>query len=407
MDVTFDQQIQTTLQQQAAGSGLVRPNDFGKLRREGLLVEMDVTGASIFVTSMEWSELGVNDTSLRTEWMSKGRKHVYPPEMVDRLKSCITKFRQMFKEHTRQIPGLPAAYLHYKRYQSFMDTWQRLSIELTDIREDLIAAHDEAIDRVAEQYTTIAHEAWNSATANGEECVRFGGEMFTDRDLFTDALVTRAISKVPDIERIEEKVQATYTTFTIQAAEDLLHEEARAARALAEARAEADRMRIENQGRQDELDHRMRLMALEEERKQAEINAMFHAEGDRIRAEVAGVTSPLEETFVMLRNELAESANELIGQIQKNGKLHGRSAKRALETLSALFEMRSIVDDRLLREKLAELRAAVGPVGADRPEGTPERSTEHVQAALEGIRDLVKNAREDYLQEPSRFLMLD
>lgn len=383
----------------------VRISEYQKLKEEGVLIQLDITGGSLFMTSVDWSELGISIESTRAKWLTKGRKYLFPKEQVAELQSVISKMRQGFARLTHDIIGMrPYRYLHYKQYAAWTQAWNSLKIELEQVKASMLEGYDDAVDRLAAEYNQIAAEAWKAVMDAGEEMVVFKGHPYEDLDEFTDAVVSAVLAKMPSREKIGQDIQCGYHTALIQGMDDIAREERRAA----QIRAEAQALAFDTAKAESELEHQRRMNLLSEEEKRVQIETMMKAEAERIRAEMTTITSPLEETFVSLRRYMAETASEMIRSIQSNGgKIHGKTAQKALETLTALFEMRTIVDDSRLCERLNQLKAAIGPVGEARTKDTPERDTEQVVKSLEAIQSLVESAREDFLAEPSRFALLE
>lgn len=393
---------------QAAGSNQrVLLNDYQKLREEGLAIQLDISGTGIFTTALDWAELGVGIDSTRAKWFTRGRKYLFPKENVAALSNVVSKMRQAYSSMTRDIAVLrPWRYLHYKMYREWSATWQGLTVQLAEVVEDMIANYTTAVDTLAAEYNAICAEAWNAitATGTGDDFITFKGRPYNDQDEFTDAVVSAVLAKIPSPERIREEIKAVYHTAVIQGIEDIAREEARAA----QLRAQAEVAKLESSKMEQELSHQQRMYQLEEDGKREQIELMLHAEAERIRSEMDTIASPLEETFVQLRQYMAETASEMIRTIQAGGgKIHGRTARKALETLSELFEMRTIVDDEKLRTRLEELKAAIGPVGESKDKSSPERDSQSVVKALEQIQSLVESAREDFTAEPSRFALLE
>lgn len=380
-------------------------DDLARLREEGLAIQIDISGTGIFTTALDWSEIGVGSDSTRARWFTRGRKYLFPKDDINAINNVVSKMRQTYSELTHDIAVLrPWRYLHYRQYQAWSTRWQELTEQLDLVIEDLIERYDQAIDTLAAEYNAICHEAWSSIIAAGDEFVVFKGQPFEDVDEFTDTVVAAVLAKVPSPERIREEISAVYRVAAVQGIEDIAREEARAA----QLRAEAEAARAQSARIEQELDHNERMLRLEEEAKRQQIELMMHAEAERIRAEIDTITSPLEETFTALRLKMSEAASDMIRSIQKNGgKVHGRTAQKALESLSELFDLRSIVDDARLRERLEELKAAVGPVGDSRANNAPERNSDQVVRALEQIQALVDTARDDFMAQPSRFAMLE
>lgn len=408
MEMTVDTKnmidFKTQIGLQTSRVDKVRASEYQKLKREGILIELDITGSSMFATGNEWAELGVALGQTRTKWMTPGRKFLYPRELIRRLNSIISNMRQALGENTHDIPGFrPYRYLHYKQYEEWVTRWAELSTRFAEIKQTMLDSYELAVDELTDEYTKIAREAFKTARLTDEEAAMFDGHPYIVEDEFVEAVVNKVLSKMPSRERIETEIQASYHSAIIQGADDIAREEARAAQIRQQA--EEEELRIER----DKLnfEHAKEMAGLEEREKRITIEAMMKAETDRIRKQLNDTVSPLEETFVELRGMMSKAASEMLEQIQKNGRLHGRSAQRCLETLSDLVEMRAIVDDEELNKRVEQLKAAIGPVGDARTDSTPERSTEAVKAALTSISELIDTAREDFNRGPSRFSVLD
>lgn len=397
----------TLVMARSSNKGRLRLDEYKKLKDEGILIQLDLKGRSIFATSVDWGELGITAATAQ-KYMTRGRKMLFDPDLVAKLISCIVKMQQALANHTpNDIPGIaPYRYLHYKFYQSWNETWDRLNEELEEIRQEMLDRYEEVRDVIAAEYTVIAQEAWGEGDKAHDNLI-FAGYNYTDRDLFVDAVVANALAKMPSREDIQNKISATYRTSVIQGIEDIAQAEARAAKLAAEAEALAAQARLDAQEREQRLDHEQRIMALEEEEKRVKIRAMYEAEAARIREELAATTSPLEGAFRQVRQRMMHEANEILGIINKNGgKLPNRSAKRALNTMAEIFKMQTIVDDDRMRERFDALVSAIGPV-EDQPADAPARSVDQVKDALEKIAGLVDSAHQDFLAGPSRFDNLD
>jgi hypothetical protein len=403
-ETVMDPKTQIGLQTDG-GVRKIRISDYQILKEEGILVQLDISGPSIFQAGLDWAEIGVSLESTRVAWMTPGRKYLYPKHLVNRLNSVISRMRQALQKYTHDLEGFrPYRYLHYKQYATWVETWAELLKEFNQIKADLIALYEPAVDEITEQYNLCARESFLAALSSGETSVIFNRHAYNDPDLFVDAVVSAVVSRVPTLDQIESEIHAAYHTAIIQGLDDLAREETRAQRLRAEAEEQVRAARLENEKLENEVSHAQEMQRIEEEGKRAQIEAMLHAEAESIRSKIEEAAGPLEQTFITLRQEMAQAAGEMLDSIQKNGHLHGRSAKRAVETLGELIDMRSLVDDAQLKEKFAELVNAIGPVGSNQAE---ERSTEDITAALESIQELVKSARADFSAQPSRFEFME
>lgn len=383
----------------------LRISEYQKLKGEGVLVQLDIQGTSIFQSTTEWAEIGVPTKDTRARIMRPGRKLLFPKSVIDRLNSCVSRVRQECKACTHELTGFaPYRYLHYKQYDDFGAAWQRFQAELSEFHADIETNYDGYVDTMVAEYNAIAAEAWQAAQSAGAEFVFLGERSYDDLDSFTDALVSRVIAKIPSRDKIRESIKASYKSALIQGFDDIAREEARAQR----LREEAEQAKIETLKLEQEAYHQQKLNQIEEDDRRRKLELMFSVEAAHIREQLTQtLAGPVEESFVALREYLADTATEMIQKIQAGTFVHGKTAAKAVETLSALYEARSIVDDQRMVERLKELQTAVGPIGDARPKDMAPRDPQTVVNALEAIRDLVSSAREDFMAEPSAFAALE
>ena len=101
----------------------------------------------------------------------------------------------------------------------------------------------------------------------------------------------------------------------------------------------------------------------------------------------------------------ANDAAEMLDSVRKNGFVRGKVAERG-KGLLELFDLLAVQDDRELRARLVALRNIIGPVGQERTDATPERSTPEVVSTLEQILELEHQTVEHLTSAPSRFSMV-
>lgn len=384
------------------------------LKQEGILINLDISGSSIFICGVDWGELGVGNDSTRAQRMTPGRKYLYPKSAVNRINSVVSAMRQLLERFSYDLIGFrPSRYMHYKAYPAWRAEWNLLIERFNQVKQDLIDMHDQAVDELADELRQIAGEAWKSSVGTGDEFIVFGGQAYDDLDLFTDAVVSKALSRMPSIDDIQEKLHADYRVSMLYGLDDIAKQEA-AARFVAEkAQIELERVRAEKQAAylveataQEQFDHEQRMLRLAEQEKELEIQAMMQAEAEHARDQLEAMVSPFQEVLFQLRRQLAKDAEEMMQSIHKNGYVRGKVAERGRGLLE-LFELMSVQDDQELRTRLIQLKEAIGPVGDERSENTPDRDTNKVVTALEGIKELAHKAAMDLAAVPSRFSFVD
>lgn len=384
------------------------------LKTEGVLVNLDISGSSIFICGTDWGELGVGTDSTRASRMTPGRKYLYPKAQVNRLNSVVSAMRQCLERYSYDLTGFrPSRYMHYKAYPAWKREWELLRERFQAVKQDLIDIHDQAVDELADEFRQIAAEAWRASVGAGDDFIVFGGTAYDDLDLFTDAVTAKVLAKMPTGEDIEEKLHADYRVSMLYGLDDIAKQEAVAQAVREKAQIELDRARAEKHeaylkdaSAQEQYNHEQRMLRLAEQEKEVQIQAMMEAEAAHAREQLKSIVSPFQEVFQQMRDQIAKDAGEMLESIQRNSFVRGKVAERGRGLLE-LFEMMSVQDDIELRQRLLLLKEAIGPVGEERTASTPERNTAQVVDALESIRQLAHSAAQDLAAGPSRFSFVE
>lgn len=384
------------------------------LKREGFLVNLDISGSSLFICGVDWGELGINDDSTRAQRMSAGRKWLYPKAQVNLLNTVISAMRQSLNRLTYDLTGFrPARYMHYKVYSAWKQEWAGLIERFNTIKAELIATHEDAVDFLAEDFGKIAQEAWDAARGNSAEFVVFDKQAYNDFDLFRDAVIRKALEKMPTTEKIEQELHADYKVTMLYGLDDIAKEEEAARLAKEAAEVELNRIKsleheayLKDAAAQEDYNHKQRMIRLEEEEKEIQIQAMMEAEAAHAREQLKQVVSPFQEVFISLRNQIAEDVQGMLDSIKKNGYCRGKIAEKGVGLID-LYNLMSVTDDHELHGKLIALKNAIGQVGEERPKDAPERDTAQVVEALESIKELAHKAAQDLASGPSRFAMAE
>jgi hypothetical protein len=393
--------------------GVVRLQ-LSQLSQEGVLVDLEVGGVTMFTRQADWSDLGINTDDIRATRMTRGKKFLIDEERVKRVRSWEQTVRQGFASYTVDISGFrPWRYLHYRRYDAFRAWWDKKQAELAEIKADILDHYDEDVLSLESDFRAVAAASWKSITAQGYKWAIIEGKPYDDPDEFISEVVSRALAKCPSRERIESQLHADYRVSIPQTPAEYEAQMAQAAIDRANADVEAARVRAKADEEymqasilREQYNHEQRIMRIEEQERQLQIDVMMHAEADHIREQFAQEVSPIEQIFTDVRQQMAEAAIEIQQSIEKNGFVRGKVAQRAAG-LVEFFDLIKIQDDYKLRAALLKLHDAVGPVGDARGKDTPLRSAAEVMRALRSISELADNAKDDLLSGPSAFSLIE
>jgi hypothetical protein len=323
------------------------------------------------------------------------------------LRSVEVRMREALNKYSYgDIEGFkPYRWLPWTSYDAFTDRWSDLLREFEAVKSEIIDSYDYYRDELATAFASAANQAWTSVVGQGYTALIYKNKGYWDRNEFTDAVVADALAVFPTIAKIQYDLKADYHVALIQHEEDYEVELAIAKDLKAKSHAEAQTAYLEQSLAQEKFDHVHRMNRLEQQEKELKIEAMMQAEMEHAKAQLETIKSPFEEVFVNLRNQIAADCASMLDSIQKNKFVRGKIAEKA-RGLVELHDLLAIHDDAALREKLVELRSAIGAVGDERTADTPERDTAAVKTTLEQIIDLSHNTAEDLENCRASFLEL-
>jgi len=404
--------------------GVVRLQ-LNQLLSEGILIDLDITGESMFTRQADWSEVGIQAGEIRSSRLTRGQKFLISEERIKNLRSVTTRMRQWLEKMTNDITGFrPWRYLNYKRYEDWVERWGALLNEFQSAKQDILDHYDKDIEDLKRDYEEIAERSWQSIRSLGYEAIIYNDRAFTDKTEFAQYMIERVLEKVPSKHTIELVLQADYRVSIIEGQgqieehylkSETIRAEAAVVRAQAEAKIAIEKAKLNAQldeeyaqarMLQEQERHNSEMNLLAEQEKRAKIDAMIRAEADHIRQQFAKEVSPIEEVFTQLRKEMAEICLGAAESVKKNGYVRGKTAEK-LRGLVEFYQLSSIQEDPVLLQKLQELRKAVGPVGDERTKDMPERSPEEVIGALKQVIDLQNTIKQDLAQGPSRISLID
>lgn len=377
------------------------------LRKQGLLVNLNISGTGMFTKSASFDEVGFardGEKDARFNWIKPGTKFIIPEEPVRRLKSNESRMRQALDKYARKITGFhPWRWLPFTAYDEFKTAWERVITEFNEIKAEIIANRDDYVDVVADEYTRVAEAAWGSIKAQDEPVVIINGEAL-DKEGFITYIVSKAVSLVPPVELIQSKLQADYIVAIVYGRQDVAEDEAREA---------SIREQIDLQRQMTSIDVSLaaekaraevwNIQAAQRERE-IKIESMFQAEAEHAREQLQAIVSPFQEVFTAMRTQMAEDAAEILESIKKSGFVRGKVAERG-RGLIDLFNLMCTHDDRELSEKLNSLKEMLGPAGTK--QNDESRSIKDIEKTLKEIMKLEKQAAEDLMAEPNRFSFVE
>lgn len=379
------------------------------LRRNGLLIDLDITGVGMFTRSAQLGEFGINASDEKARRYTAGSKYLIPKEAVDRLRSVEARMRQAHVKYCSEVTGFkPYRWLPYTGYYNFKRRWDELHAEFERVKSDIIWNLDAYRDQLANEFAAGARHTWAAIQGQGYNAIIFNGTGYVSRDEFVDAVVNLALAQFPGSFKIENDLRADYRVGVIYTDFDAKSESIATELAREKAqkvKAEAQTAYLQNSILQEQHDNQIRMNRLAQQEKELAIEAMMQAEMAHAKDQLEKIRAPFEEVFISLRQQIADACDEIQASIEKNGFVRGKVAERAAGLVD-FYNLMAAHDDKELRAKLVELKSKIGTIGDERTKETPARSTEAIAETLKDIIEMA-NVEADELANLSRAAFLE
>jgi hypothetical protein len=368
------------------------------LRENGILIDLTITGSGMFTKTASFDEIGFlqdSEKDARYGWIKPGAKYLIPESAVKPLKSVVIRMRQVFEAHSRKVAGFsPYNWMPYTAHPAFVEKWKELRDEFYAIKADIIERRNEYVDTISAEYERIAMSAWKSMSAQDGGKVFIAGEEM-DMEDFVSYVIEKAITAVPSVEAIEEKLQADYITALVYSEFDAAKES-----------AEVDKIRkqLESENEKADLENRLLLEQLrtvtlknqdEHAEREVKIEAMRQAELEHARAQIKETVSPFVEVYKNALGECVDRASDLLTTIKKGGVVRGKIAEkgRGLLEFYNMMLIPELTDERMV-DKLTELQKLMGENGTKDDARDVTAITEKLQEIVE-LSDTVAGEIED------------
>lgn len=377
------------------------------LTRQGLLVDLEISGVTMFTKLASYDELGISEAEdvLRSR-INRPTRNLIPEGQIKALRSVEASMRQMLVDVSRDVAGFrPYRWVPFTRYEDFRSRWSALVNRFEEIKAEILASLDFYRDDLAADFTRIAINAWRSIRAKDAFPVlsdALGRRAILTQDEFVDSVLDKVMSRFPTRSEVEKGLKADYRPLLVYGAEQIERDRARAALVRAQSALE----QADLQAQTDEAFFRSQAAAhdaqLAAQMNDARLQAMFSAEAEHARAQLASMASPFEELFTQLRADMANAAVEMAASIKGGQRIHPKVAERG-RRLVEVFDLMATHDDRVLRGKLLQLKELMA-----RSEAAGAHSVDEALDALSEIRGLVETAKEDFTAgSVSRFAFLE
>lgn len=365
------------------------------LRDGGIGVDLDVTGLSRLFTSVDWYlDLGILQQDVRRSRLTKGRKNLLPDS---RLASIQTLLRNNLYKYSHPLSILGSyRYIPDEALLEWKARHDELVARFYATRDDYIARYEELVAALEDDYREMAAETWAALEARGtDEELSFTQEY--DRESFQEAVVRMARSKLISPEEMERELRVVVKMATwmlpVEAAADALDRERTLSKAqeeregreywAREARARSEAMEAEWEAVEAEAGARIKKAKVDADEHKAreaqETSVLREAKLELAREAVMEMANPWLEMVQGMRDQVYESANKILTNIHRNGRVVGKQVT-AIENLVSLFQVMNTGGDDELAAKIEALAGAMDEQGVEY-----KRDTQAVMEALGGV----------------------
>lgn len=359
-----------------------------QLRELGALIDIDVTGLSMFSTLASYDELGIPQSDRRASRLKRGSKDLIPSEHIKALRSLAVRFRVSLDKHSFPIAGFrPYRWVPFTAYAAWKAEYERLQAELHDKRQAILDNYDGFVDALVADFTAIADEAYGAISARDDDW----GE---PQHEFVAGIVDRALAKLPTRERIATEIAVDYHSALVTSESDIEAERTRvdterAAQRTAWAateKAHAEARIADATAWNAEQDARAR-----NRERDIKLQAMQQAELEHAREQLRQTVSPYQEVFNRLRAQMHQDVRDILAVISKHGHVPGKTAEKA-RGLVDTFRLLNVHGDADLETMLHAVTASLAP----QPKGSDTKyDVASVTTALNEVASLTHDAAQE------------
>jgi hypothetical protein len=331
-----------------------------KLREQGILVDVDIHGLTMFSRRVSLAELGIPLASARGKTVTPGVKFMAPRDFCRKLMTAGQRLRDVLDKHSDNVTGFrPFRYIYYLSWQTFIQKWTEIHNDFKALKQQALDNRDEWERVYLEECALRAQEAWTAIMAtNGKHEgalileLQHSTKVFGTCDEFVAWIVEIGKGTFPTADHIRRHLRADYYTAVLLSSADIEAEQTRMEEEVARS-LQAQAGQAQARAQVSEAHHRERVAESEAD---LAMRAIYAAQLEHARTQLAITVSPFEELFQNLRAQIYHDAREMEESIRKNGFLNPQVGKR-IHNLMDLFRMKDAVGDMELETLLQTVAA--------------------------------------------------
>lgn len=363
-----------------ASSGNV---DWSVFLQEGVIVMLTIKYYR-GTTSMDFSELGIDDTSdeklqmFLDEYIQPGTKCLIPPEIKGQLKSIETTARQNLSSHSFDCSAFASngKFVPKSMYGEFKKVNEELRDRFYTIRDEFADNYEKIIEHVRKDYKVLAANLYMQSHPQAKRVSSRYVNTFVDRiveqiaspeEIVASFEFSTKLDRIPPYilnviskkNNIDEKVMRIATSNQPQKSSSSKKAKVAASNTPSGIASADAAILPDDETTLDEIERDIQASILEQSQMQAE--------------------DFVSDIVMKVRTDAIEGADAIVKSIDKNnGKLMGRASVKAHSLIDDLRKM-NFYGDQELEEKVAALEEALGP-------DKSKRDVPAVKSAAEDLR---------------------
>lgn len=345
------------------------------LKNNGIFVDVDISGKSLFVRSASLGEIGFQDTDTRKERFRPPSRYLIDKDLFNELFSTAEKLRAITYKYATDIEIFrPYRWIPFQAYEEWKREWDEIKSQCIEILDKkILANYDDLRKKAEEDFRKSFEESFRQLKNQGRKQIVVDGVTYVNRNDFVEAMTRRAMERFPTPDQIRQEVRFEYKVATFTVDLDVEREW---------AEIEAKNLKNREQA--------------------AKINAIRQAELEHVRKQLAEMKSPLVKVVESLREKILADVETMLQSVKKNGFLREDIRSRG-ESLLQFYELLAVVDDRKLREKLVEMDRLLKN---EPPKSRDRQFTKQIEKQLTEIVNLAhEEIDESEVRDSSNFLL--
>lgn len=350
------------------------------IRDGGIGIDLDVHGLSPLWAKVDWYlDLGVLQGDKRRKRLSPGRKNLLPDA---KLESAQTRLRNNLYKFSYRVTAIGNyRYVPNEAFLAWKEAHDAIVADFYATKQWCIDHYEELKLKLIDDYRDMATETWESIQSRGDPAeVRFT-QSYTLWE-FQDAVVAKALSKLPSPEEMEQDIHIVVNVATWMLPVEAMADELERQQLITEAQEEAEKHNhwLREERAASEAAEAKYMAAIEKAKtekaraeaeadliefeKQEKMKAVRRAQLELARESVHEIVNPFDEMLNDLRAQMYKSTRDVLDNIAKHNRVVGKQVT-AIQNMIGLFRMLDAAGDDELAHRIENLEKALDAPGLE------------------------------------------